>query len=260
MWWLWVLFASAAILQTAFVYWLHLPDDLLSTDPEGLVMAAMVGFLGFLIGCPSVVVVKRRGHFATDKLVPRRHDSKQRDWMRIIGAALLLGFVLGSAVMSFEWCREEYFKFIYYSIVILISSITIIICTLSEHIPNAIIMALAVAPFSLLFCGSVLTSPYLDGAVALFAFATLYAYLVHHRNVDLPSSICSAYLLSCFLVYGLLANPESLSKEFKAPFFRVIGANDTVLKYTVAGLLLIVWLFRSLVSEQVSEVRTNNSV
>ena len=240
MWWLWAVFATASAGLTVFTYWWHLPDDLWDTDPHGLVMAFFSCFTGFLVGCPTAPHPVGKG---------RKRKRIKVDWIRIVGASLLFALVVASAVMSFDWCPDHLYTILYYSLVAVILVVTTILARWNEHVPNAIIMALSVAPFSLLFLGSMLNSPYLDVSAAIFSFACLYTYLTQHRNIDISSSMCSSYLLSCFLIYGLLASPEALRREFKAPFFRVIGANDTVLKYTVAGLLIVVWLFRSLVSD-----------
>ena len=229
--WQWLVFVLIAGLQTGFIYWLHLPDDLLTVDPDGVVMMVVVSAVGMAVGSP--------------------YTSKHPVTVSTI-SGLILSSAVCMAIPATMWTRQVYYA--------ILSLFIVLIYLLLTHLPmwisDGCLMAAAVVPFSILFLSAFLKSPLMDVAASGFAFCSIYLYFVfkdmqsEHGNVDLPCSLISAYCLSSFLVYGLLASPETLLLEYpRVPFFRVIGANDTVMKYTVAGLLLIVWLLRSLINE-----------
>jgi hypothetical protein len=221
---LWVVYIGLALVQCVLVYWLHLPDDLLRTDPDGLFMTGIVAMLGLAIGSPY--------HF--DNFAHQSFTS-----------ALLFGLIISSSIVSFE--LFSYSRLLYCGIILIVSVLSISISLAFKNLPDALLLGASMAPFAVLFLGSIMSSPWLELLTSLYALICIYLYVSHDRNIDLPCSLVSAYCLSSCLIYGLLSSPEALSREYAAPFFRVIGANDAVLKYTLSGLLLIVWLFRSLI-------------
>ncbi len=190
-------------------------------------MSGMVAFLGLAIGSP----------YHHDDLIHKA-----------VTCSLLAALALSSSLISFGLC--PYTKPIYFGSILAVSALLLLCCILFSSFPDALLLGTSIAPFAILFLGSFLPSPWLELATASYALACVYLYVSNSGSIDLPASLVSAYCLSACLVYGLLSSPEALAKEYTAPFFRIIGANDTVLKFTLSGLLLIVWLFRSLVRDE----------
>lgn len=242
MWWLWIVFVAISVLQIALIFWLHLPDNLLQIDPDGLLMSGIVVFIGFSCGSPYFQTIRGR----------------PINWHKAFTTSLLMALIMSSALVSFErFVSESNFRLTFYSLVVMLTVVGSIMTIWFEAISDAILLGAATVPFSVLLFSSMLTVPTLNVAAAMFIFLSLYIYYAYDKNIDLPASLISSYCLSSFLVYGLLASPAALLEEYRAPFFRVIGANDTVLKYTSCGLLSIVWLFKSLIRDDPEGLSSN---
>src|ERR1700677_2770576 len=139
MWW-WI-YVIVAVVQTGFVYWLHLPDDLLQLDPDGLVMTGFVAYLGLACGSPY-------------------HESGNGRVYKAVTYSLLLSLILSSAVMSFDLVQDQmYFRLCYYGLAVVLMCLSTILSIYIEIVSDAILIACSTAPFSVLYFGSIVQSP-----------------------------------------------------------------------------------------------------